>query len=189
MAAMNMRRGAAATVVALGLVAASCGKGGDAAAPTTPVVLTSPRAVNAATAPLLPTGRFALPAFDYAKYQALLAQLRGTPVVVNLWGSWCGPCRKEAPLLAQAGRRFAKRVQFLGVDVGDVSRAQAQVFIRDFGWPYPSIYDPPEQILSGLGFVGPPITMVFDGSGKRVATFSGPLRSLSTLARALENVA
>jgi thiol-disulfide isomerase/thioredoxin len=152
-------------------------------------VLTSPRAVNATSAPLLTTSRFALPEFNYAKYKALLSQLHGTPVLVNLWGSWCGPCRQEGKTLARAARRFGRRVQFLGVDVGEVSRVEAQVFIRDFGWPYPSVYDPPKQILSELGFVGPPVTLLFDRNGNRVATFSGPIPSLEKLARALHKVA
>jgi thiol-disulfide isomerase/thioredoxin len=191
MAVMAFRLGAAVAVavVTLALTSASCEKGGNDAASTAPPVLTSPRAVNATTAPLLPTSRFALPEFDYRKFQTLLKQLHGTPVVVNLWGSWCGPCREEAPFLARAARRFGRRVQFVGVDVGDLIRVQAQVYIRDFGWLYPSVYDPPKQILSALGFVGPPITILFDRSGKRVDLISGPVPSLARLTGAISKIA
>ena len=183
-----MRRVALAALVVPALVSVSCGGTGDATT-TTPVVLTSPRAVNATTAPLLPTSRFTLPQFDYAKYKALMAQLHGTPVAVNLWGAWCGPCRQEAPFLARAAKRFGRQVQFLGVDVGDPNRVEPQVFIRDFGWSYPSVYDPPKQILSGLGFIGPPITMLFDRSGKLADTISGPIPSLGRLTRGLRKIA
>jgi thiol-disulfide isomerase/thioredoxin len=168
----------------------ACGHGGAGdSGSTSPLVLTSPRAVNATTAPLLPTSRFALPELDYPGFQALMSQLRGTPVVVAVWGAWCGPCRREAPTLARVAGRFGHRVQFVGVDVGDVSRVQAQAFIRDFALPYPSVYDPQKQILSGLGFIGPPITMVFDRAGKRVNLISGPLLSAGELARAIARVA
>src|SRR5438094_202055 len=59
----------------------------------------------------------ALPQLDPARFRQLLAQLRGKPVVVNIWASWCGPCIAEAPDLAAAAREFQGRVQFLGVDV------------------------------------------------------------------------
>ena len=177
-------------LVGVAALCTACGHGGGSdSGTTTPLVLTSPRALNATTAPLLPASRFALPQMDYAGFQALLSQLRGTPVVVALWGAWCGPCRAVEPTLARAARRFGHRVQFVGVDVGDVSRVQAQVFIRDFALPYPSVYDSPKQILSGLGFIGPPITMVYDRTGNRVNLFSGPDLPARELARAIAKVA
>jgi thiol-disulfide isomerase/thioredoxin len=185
MALMSLRRIAAASVLIPALVSVSCGSGGDAT--PTPLVLTSPRAMNATSAPLLPTSRFALPDFDYARFQALLHQLRGTPVVVNFWGSWCAPCYEEAPKLAEAARRFGHRVQFLGVDVLD-KRAEAQAYIRDRGWSFPSVFDPSRQILTGYGLPAPPITLLFDRSGKQVDHFTGPIPSLARLVRGLDKV-
>jgi thiol-disulfide isomerase/thioredoxin len=109
-------------------------------------------------------------------------------VVVNLWGSWCGPCREEAPTLAKVARRFDHRVQFLGVDEADPSRVPAREHIRDFGLPYPSVSDPTRSVLTGLGYLGPPITLVFDAHGKRVETFTGPIRRASDLERAVRSV-
>ena len=187
---MGAARRLLAVLVALSALCTSCGHGGGRdSGSTTPLVLTSPRDLNATAAPPLPVSRFALPQMDYAGFQALLSQLRGTPVVVALWGAWCGPCRGEAPTLAREARRFGHRIQFVGVDVGDVSRVQAQVFIRDFALPYPSVYDSPKQILSGLGFIGPPITMVYDRTGNRVNLFSGPDLPARELARAIAKVA
>jgi thiol-disulfide isomerase/thioredoxin len=108
-------------------------------------------------------------------------------VVVNLWGSWCGPCRREAPELTKAARRFGRRVQFLGVDLQD-SRTEARLFIRDAGWPYPSVFDSPRAILTGLGLLGTPITLVFDRQGHRVATFNGPVGRARDLERVLRRV-
>src|SRR6266571_5931381 len=80
-----------------------------------------PPAVNAARATLLPTTVAALPSFDPERFTQLLGQLRGTPVVVNFWGSWCGPCRAEAPILREAAAQYGSNVQFLGVDTQEPS--------------------------------------------------------------------
>ncbi len=123
---------------------------------------------------LLPKSPTELPTFDPARFKELLAQLRGKPVVVNIWASWCGPCRVEAPELAKAARRFAGRAQFVGVDVLD-QRGPAQSFIRTYGWPYPSVFDPTGAIRNDLGFVGVPVSVFFDRSGHRAYVWSGPV--------------
>ncbi len=130
-------------------------------------------AENATEAELLPTDALALPEFDLATYEELLGQLEGTPVLVNVWGSWCGPCRDEAPHLEAAHERFGDRVQFLGVDILD-AREGARAFIREFGWTYPSVYDPPGAIRDGLGLLGQPWTLLYDASGELVKRWVGP---------------
>ena len=137
-------------------------------------MLTSPNATNATSTSLLPTSRFAIPDFTPATFQQLLGQLRAahTPVVVNFWAAWCGPCRQEAPHLAAVAHRFGRRVQFLGVDLKD-RRSDAQVFIRDAGWPYPSVFDPAGDIQTSFGFLGQPVTLFVDRDGNRV-TFTQP---------------
>ncbi|HEX2267709.1 MAG TPA: TlpA disulfide reductase family protein [Actinomycetota bacterium] len=123
-------------------------------------------------APLLPRTTCLLPQFDPARFRELLGQLRGVPVVVNIWGSWCGPCLREAPDLARVAREFEGRVQFLGVDINDL-RVPAANFIRRFGWPYPSVFDPPGVIRDSLGLVGQPHTLVFDAAGRRTLVHPG----------------
>jgi cytochrome c biogenesis protein CcmG, thiol:disulfide interchange protein DsbE len=186
---------ALAALAAACLLAAGC-TGGSPHTTAPPSFLVSPSALNATTTPLLPTDRFALPEMDYGQFQQLLAQLKGTPVVVNLWASWCGPCRQEAPFLASAARRFGNRVQFLGIDISD-DRGPAQETIRDFGWSYPSLFDPREDIKRGLGFLGQPDTLFFDRDGRRVSVdyrgthyraFSGPIPSQKTLDDALRQL-
>ncbi len=132
----------------------------------------SPRA--RATGPAgLPASPTALPPFTPAQFEQLLASLRGKPVVVNIWASWCGPCTAEAPGLAREARRFQGKVQFIGVDIID-HIPPARAFIRKYGWPYPSVFDPTGAIRDDLGFVGQPITIVYDASGKST-TWSGPI--------------
>lgn len=94
--------------------------------------------------------------------------------MVNIWASWCGPCRSEAPILAAAARTYAGRVQFLGVDILD-SRASARAFIREFGWTYPSVFDPTGSIRDQLGLIGQPATLFYDASGNLASTWVGPL--------------
>ena len=136
--------------------------------------------------PLLPSSPTALPQFDPARFHELLSELQGKPVVVNIWASWCGPCIVEAPGLARAARDYQGRVQFLGVDILD-QRTPAQAFIRKYGWIYPSVFDSTGAIRDDLGFVGQPVTIVIDSSGKSVFTASGAV-SEGTLREELNKV-
>ena len=102
------------------------------------------------------------------------AQFRGRVVVLNIWGSWCGPCRGEAPALEQVARDSAARgVSFLGIDVRD-DRDAAADFVRDRGVSYPSIFDPPGRsllVLRGYPRNAVPSTLVLDREGRVAATF------------------
>jgi thiol-disulfide isomerase/thioredoxin len=124
--------------------------------------------------PVLPEDRLALPTYDLAAYEALLDRLRGTPVVVNFWGSWCPPCEAEAPGLAEVSSEFEGRVQFLGVDILD-ARPAARQFILRFDWQYPSVFDPNAAIRDGLGYVGQPITLIYDAGGELAFEWNGAI--------------
>jgi thiol-disulfide isomerase/thioredoxin len=146
-------------------------------------------AVNATTAPGLPTTANALPDVTPEQLQQLLARLHGTPVVVNVWGAWCGPCRLEGPKLAAAARRYGRRIQFLGLDVKD-SRGPAEAFIKNMGWTYPSLFDPSpngEAEVTGLGFYAQPVTVFYDRDGHRADQVSGPLTT-ATLAGGIRKI-
>lgn len=121
----------------------------------------------------LPSSPEALPLVDVAGYNQLLGQLHGTPVVVNVWASWCGPCKDEAPLLRQ-GALNNPNVQFLGVDIQD-SKAGAIGFIRRYAIPYPSVFDPPAALRTHLGFIGQPDTLFYGANGGLVSQVIGPL--------------
>jgi cytochrome c biogenesis protein CcmG, thiol:disulfide interchange protein DsbE len=131
-------------------------------------------AVNATTAPVLPTSVAALPTFDVDTYQRLLTQLHGTPVVVNIWASWCGPCKAESPLLQAAHARYGTRVQFLGVAILD-SLGGARSFLADHHVRYPSVFDPPGAIRNSLGLIGQPATVFYDADGNVASTWEGQL--------------
>lgn len=121
---------------------------------------------------LLPGDRLELPVFSFDRFRALLAELRGRPVVVNIWGSWCPPCVVEAPHLAQVSRELEGRVQFVGVDILDDRRA-AREFIVRFDWRYPSVFDPDGEIRDRLGYFGQPVTVIYDRRGDVAFEWAG----------------
>jgi thiol-disulfide isomerase/thioredoxin len=100
-----------------------------------------------------------------------LAQFRGKPVVINVWGSWCPGCYGEADDLA----RFAAahpEVAVVGIDLQD-SRAGARDFYERYGWTFPSISDPNGEIASGLGLQGTPTTIFLDPEHREAARIVG----------------
>ena len=103
-----------------------------------------------------------------------LASYRNQTVVLNIWGSWCGPCRAEAgDLVRVAHVTSAQGVQFIGIDVRDSRQAGAD-FARDFGLTYPSIFDPPGRTLLALNGVPRsvvPLTIVLDRHHRVAAVF------------------
>jgi thiol-disulfide isomerase/thioredoxin len=95
---------------------------------------------------------------------------RGKVVVINVWGSWCPPCRKEAPDLQAASVETKETAQFIGITSKDYDPAPAEAFVRSFQITYPSIYDPTGKVL--LAFAGElppsaiPSTMIIDRQGR-----------------------
>jgi cytochrome c biogenesis protein CcmG, thiol:disulfide interchange protein DsbE len=106
-------------------------------------------------------------------YEKRIAELHGYPVVVNVWASWCGPCREEFPILQQLSARYGKRVAFLGVNSEDAEDAAA-TFLREEPVPYPSYSDPDKDIFDTLGGRGFPDTAFYDRSGELVYLKQGP---------------
>ena len=106
-------------------------------------------------------------------FQKRLAELRGYPVVVNKWASWCGPCRAEFPFFQRLSAKLGKRVAFLGVDSEDSDDA-AKTFLGEFPVAYPSYTDPDQKIAELLkATLGFPSTAFFDAGGKLVYTRQG----------------
>jgi thiol-disulfide isomerase/thioredoxin len=106
-----------------------------------------------------------------------LSAYRGKVVVLNVWGSWCPPCRAEAPALEAAAQQLASQgVQFLGINTNDPDAAQALAFQKKFGVSYPSLADRSGEVLLSLrGAVAPnaiPTTLVIDQQGRIAARIS-----------------
>ncbi|HET9592968.1 MAG TPA: TlpA disulfide reductase family protein [Solirubrobacterales bacterium] len=114
-------------------------------------------------------------------FEKRLAQLHGYPAVVNVWASWCGPCREEFPVLQQLSARYGKKVAFLGVNSEDSTDAAA-TFLKEEPLSYPSYVDPHKGTLESFGGLGGfPDTAFFDKNGKLVYLKQGPYRSDSEL--------
>ena len=113
-------------------------------------------------------------------YEKRVAALEGYPVVVNLWASWCGPCRFEFPTLQKLSARYGKRVAFLGIDSEDDAEA-ARTFLAEEPVPYPSYSDPDKEIADSLGAVGFPDTAFYDRDGELVYFKQGPYAEDSEL--------
>jgi len=121
---------------------------------------------------LLPGGA---PAFE-----ARLASLKGYPVVVNAWASWCGPCRFELPVFQSQSARLGRRVAFLGINHKD-AEAEARAFQREFPTSYPSYVDPDGRIARRYGVQGLPFTVFYAPTGRQVLVHQGPYASEAAL--------
>lgn len=172
----------ASILAAFGLFAlvAACGSGGSRAGPRGDFN----RKLEDAPPPLARLYRKGdrLVGGGVAAYEARLRSLRGYPVVVNDWASWCVPCRREVPLFARVAARLGHRVAFLGVDVKDNSAA-ARTFLRSHPLPYPSFADPAERITAAQRpAVGYPRTAFYDRRGDLTYLKLGPYTSRAALA-------
>ncbi|MDQ6686181.1 MAG: TlpA family protein disulfide reductase [Actinomycetota bacterium] len=122
-----------------------------------------------------------------------LADFSGRVVVINVWGSWCPPCRAETPILDAAARTLAHQdVVFLGINTRDNDPAQVRAFLRLHHVPYPSIYDPDGQTLLAFdGTLTPnsiPSTVVVDRQGRVAASILGQVTSKQTLVDLVKDV-
>lgn len=116
-----------------------------------------------------------------AAFRARVAGLRGHPVVVNQWASWCGPCRYEFPFFTRLARRYEGRVAFIGVNSKDSTDA-ARRFLRRYPVPFPHYADPDGTVArvfrGGRAF---PTTAFYDSDGKLVFTHAGSYASEAKL--------
>ena len=104
-----------------------------------------------------------------------LSELRGSPVIVNFWASWCGPCVDEFPLLDEASRSHARDgLAVIGIVFRDNSEA-ARAFMQRMGAAWPAAMDPGEAIAERYGIYGPPETFFIDRDGIVTARQVGPL--------------
>lgn len=122
-------------------------------------------------------------------FSALLVSLRGYPVVVNEWASWCTNCSYESPQFQRMAAKYGTRVAFVGVDVEDHHDAAA-AFLRDFPVTYPSYTDPDQSIARSLEASGLyPQTLYFDRGGKLVIDHAGSYANAGALEQAIRRYA
>ena len=120
------------------------------------------------------------PGFDLPRLGAggrtALSDLRGKVVVLNIWASWCDPCRAESPLLERWHRRISREGEatVLGVDVLDVS-SDARAFVREYDLTYPQLRDTKDSVRADYGATGVPETVVIDRRGQIAAVRRGPV--------------
>jgi cytochrome c biogenesis protein CcmG/thiol:disulfide interchange protein DsbE len=122
-------------------------------------------------------------------FEARLRELRGYPVVVNKWASWCGPCRSEFPYFQSQAAKHGDKVAFLGIDSND-GEDSARDFLADFPVPYPSYIDPDQEIADQLeGALAFPATAFYDSDGELVHVRNGPYSSDEELGAEIERYA
>lgn len=112
------------------------------------------------------------PAVSTDEFEGILVGLRGQPVVVNIWASWCAPCRTEMPLLQDAANTYAGEAVILGVASND-DPGEAKRFLDDLGLTYPNVFDDSGEIRVALGLTAYPTTYVFGVDGTLRARVNG----------------
>lgn len=122
-------------------------------------------------------------------FRAQVEALKGYPIVINKWASWCGPCREEFPYFQQEAADRGDRVAFLGINSNDSNDA-AETFLRDHPVPYPSFSDPDEAIANEEG-ASPefPSTIFYNADGEKTFVHRGLYTSQDDLAADIDRYA
>jgi len=122
-------------------------------------------------------------------FQARLRELRGHPVVVNKWASWCGPCRLEFPIFQRQAIKRGREIAFLGVNSNDSDRGATQL-LEELPLSFPSYRDPDQEIAAVFkGTAAFPTTAFYDSKGKLAYVRQGPYRDQADLAADIERYA
>ena len=107
-----------------------------------------------------------------------LSDFLGTPVILNFWASWCGPCKSEMPDFDAAFQQYGDEIQFLMVNLTDGSQEtveSAKAFIADAGYSFPLFFDTESSAAMASGVTAVPATYFVNGEGNLVAYGLGPL--------------
>lgn len=176
------------TVALSALTASGCGSSPRDVAPSASAVH---RALAHSPAPLaaLHSQADQLLGGGASAFKRRLAALRGYPVVVNMWASWCVPCQSEFPFYQRVAVMFGKRVAFVGIDAKDHNGA-AGAFLERFPVSYPSYVDPDGSIAAAIRAISAyPQTFYIDRQGKMVYDKAGPYLSAAELERDIRHYA
>ncbi len=178
--------GGAALVALLAVGVSQLPSGGGSAASLRPLTPTQTRAYLSGSPPALAALHAQadeLLGGGGAAFHTELAALRGLPVVVDKWASWCVPCQSEHVTFQHAAAALGRRVAFVGIDSGDTVRAEAAAFLRAAPLSYPSYYDPSGQLgtaVTDSSFM--PVTVFYNARGGQFI-HQGPYLNLQELER------
>lgn len=114
-----------------------------------------------------------------------LRDYRGEWVLMNVWASWCDPCREESPALQRFSTRWGDRVTVLGIDTRDIT-SDALAFIREFDLTFDQLRDPTGNYSDELGTTGVPESFLVDPEGRLVNRLRGPFRDYRDIERFAE---
>jgi peroxiredoxin len=131
-----------------------------------------------------PAPDFTLATLDGGEFS--LAAQRGTPLVVNFWATWCGPCEREIPTLQAASERYGDRVQIVGVDQGE-SAETVRAFAEEYGMTFPIPLDMDGAVGWDFNVQGLPTSFFIDGDGVIRKIWAGELNSV-TLAEGIQEL-
>jgi cytochrome c biogenesis protein CcmG, thiol:disulfide interchange protein DsbE len=179
---MSVRTACAAGAgLLLALTGCTAGDDADAGAPTTTAASALQACpdqpdIEAAGATLLPALAFDCPGGGSVD----LGRAPGQPTVLNLWGSWCPPCREELPLIQEFADAAAGQVRVMGVISKD-GVPQAESFAADAGVTFPNAFDGEGELMTELGLNALPYTYFLDADGALVHTEVGPVSSVEEL--------
>lgn len=172
----RLRFGTVSASTCVVLVAVGCGGSRSSTPPD------YAKALNDAPAPLakLYSQANQLLANDEGAFEKRLEALRGYPVVVNIWASWCGGCVVDFPMFQELSARFGSRVAFIGIDSFDDGDAAATL-LREAPVPYPSYADPDQELARSLGTTNLPATAFLDRGGELIYLRRGSYRNAEEL--------
>ncbi|PTL77271.1 redoxin domain-containing protein [Vitiosangium sp. GDMCC 1.1324] len=120
-----------------------------------------------------PATPFTLRALD-SGMRVSLQELKGKPVVINFWASWCGPCKMEHPVLEWGSREFGNQAQFMGIVFED-TEDNARQFLSQMGASFPQLVDPHSRVAVDYGVAGVPETYFIDAQGIIRGKHVGPI--------------
>lgn len=166
-------------VIAIGIVQSSGGKSENSSSALTPAQASAKLAGSPARLAAIHAQSNQILGGGKSAYDTRVRSLRGVPVVVNGWGSWCGPCRQEMPVFSHVSADLGKRVAFLGINSTD-SLDGAKRFLAKTPVSYPSYEDGKGTLVSSFGIIGLPATIFYDRSGHKFV-HQGPYHSQKDL--------